>query len=111
MKRLLVLPALAAIVSLLGCYDHPYYAPPPPPAPIYAPPATLLDLANRNGFHAGIQDGARDAYNGYAFAPRRTGAYRDAPGYDPQLGPVEPYVNTFRNSYLAGYDKGFYRRN
>lgn len=43
-------------------------------------------------------------------ATRPHRAYHDAPGFDPNLGPFEAYANTFRNAYLRGYDKGFYRR-
>jgi hypothetical protein len=108
MKRLLLLPACAAALALSGCSHPKYYAAPPPPA--YAPGPSEIDLGGRNGYNMGAQDGARDAGFGYAYAPRRTRAYHDAPGYDPRLGPIGPYVNAFRNAYLQGYDHGFYRR-
>ena len=101
----------AAFLLLLagtGC-AHPYYPPPPPPPPgAQIPP--LLQLADRNGFDSGRADGERDAAAGYPFGARRTRAYRETPGYDPQLGPLGPYRNAFRNAYLRGYDRGFYRR-
>jgi hypothetical protein len=101
---------LATTASLLlaaglGC-AHNY--PPPPPAYAQAPP--LVQLAEHNGFEIGRSDGAGASANGLPFAPRRTRAYHDTPGYDPHLGPFGPYQNAFRNAYLRGYDKGFYRR-
>jgi hypothetical protein len=69
-----------------------------------------VQLAERNGFETGRADGARDANSGYPFSARRTRAYHDTPGYDPQLGPFHAYQNAFRNAYLRGYDRGFYRR-
>jgi hypothetical protein len=92
----------------LGC-AHNYPPPPPPPPPIaQAPP--IIQLAEHNGFEMGRSEGAGAAANGFPFAPRRTRAYHDTPGYDSQLGPFGPYQNAFRNAYLRGYDKGFYRR-
>ncbi|ADW68665.1 hypothetical protein [Granulicella tundricola] len=106
MKRLLLLPAFASLLLVAGCHDHAYYAPPP----AYAPSNALFDLAGRNGFQMGAQDGARDSGSGYRFEPRRTRAYHETPGYDPGLGPFGPYQNAFRNSYLHGYDTGYYHR-
>ena len=54
--------------------------------------------------------GLRDSNYGLRFSPRRTPAYRDTPGYDPQLGPFGAYRNAFRGAYLRGYDWGYYRR-
>lgn len=89
------IPVLLVATALLstGCAQCTYYAAPPPP-----PPQTslLIDSAEHNGFRAGMEDGARDSYNGF--------------GYDPQFGPLGPYQSYFRNAYLRGYDKGFYRR-
>ena len=82
----------------------------PPPPGIVAPSQALFDLASRNGFRTGHDDGARDVYYGVRYEPRRTPAYHNAPGYDPNLGPFEPYANTFRNAYLRGYDEGYTRR-
>jgi hypothetical protein len=108
MKRLLLLPACAAALLITGCSHPKYYAAPPPPA--YAPGPSVIDLGGRNGYSTGAQDGSRDASFGYPYAPRRTRAYHDTPGYDPNVGPRGPYVNAFRNAYLQGYDKAFYRR-
>lgn len=110
-KSVLATIGATALFALTGCADRTvYYAPPPPPPPLYGPSPALLDLASRNGFQSGTADGARDRYYGYRYAPRRTAAYRDAPGYDRALGPAEPYVNVFRNAYLRGYDGGYYHR-
>ena len=81
------------------------------PAPVsygsQVPP--LVQLADRNGFRAGFDDGNRDLYYRAGYDPRRNPAYRDAPGYDYHLGPIPPYVDAFRIAYLRGYDKAFYR--
>lgn len=103
-----VLPFL--LLSVFGCERNEVYAsaPPPPPPIAYArevPP--LVQLAQRNGFRAGQDDGARDAYYRADYGPRRNETYTGAPGYDYRLGPIQPYVDAFRNAYLRGYDKGF----
>ncbi len=97
---------MSAIVVLctVGCVRN--YPPPPPPV---APPP-LIQLADHNGFETGRTDGVRAVENGVPFSPRRTRAYHDTPGYDPNLGPFGAYQNAFRNAYLRGYDKGYYRR-
>jgi len=109
MNRPLLLLLAAAALFVSGCYDQPISAPPPPPAPAYAgqmPP--LLQLADSNGFRAGSDDGARDAYYHAGYTPRRDTKYRDAPGYDYRLGPIPPYVDEFRRAYLRGYDRAYY---
>ena len=93
--------------TALGCSHPTYVAAPPPPPPAQMPP--LIALADRNGFETGRADGQRDVESGRPFEPRRTRAYHDTPGYDPHLGPFEPYQNAFRNAYLRGYDRGFKR--
>jgi hypothetical protein len=97
----------AACLITTGCGPHPYYAPGPPP-PYSAPP--LIERADRQGFRAGSEDGARDAYNGYGHHPQRDRKFHDTPGYDPAFGPFGPYRNAFRNAYIKGYDQAFYRR-
>jgi hypothetical protein len=109
-RRSLMLAATSTFLLLaaVGC-AHNYPPPPPPPPPIaQAPP--LIQLADRNGFETGRSDGARDAANGAPFHARRTRAFHDTPGYDPQLGPFPVYQDAFRNAYLRGYDRGYYRR-
>jgi len=96
-----------ALLAATGCHPA-YYPPPPPPPPLQQPP--LVQLAERNGFETGRSDGARDANSGAPFIARRTRAYHDTPGYDPQLGPFPVYRDAFRNAYLRGYDRGYYRR-
>ena len=111
MNRTLLLSFAAATLFFAGCYSEPVYAPPPPPAPNYAgqvPP--LVQLADSNGFRAGSDDGARDAYYRAGYAPRRDRKYRDAPGYDYRLGPIPPYVDAFRRAYLRGYNSAYYGR-
>lgn len=110
MKRAILVAAssLALLVSV-GC-AHNYPPPPPPPPPPVAQVPPIVQLADRNGFETGRADGARDADSVLPFHARRTRAYHDTPGYDPQLGPFGVYQNAFRNAYLRGYDRGFYRR-
>jgi hypothetical protein len=104
----LALPLAAAVCFLtLGCASHPYYAPPPPPGYNGVPP--LIERAQHEGFRAGSEDGARDSYNG-GYHPQHDRKFHNTPGYDPALGPLGPYRDAFRQAYLSGYDKGFYRR-
>ena len=100
---------LCAAFALAGCNNEHASAPLPPPPPSYAgqvPP--IVQLAQRNGYRAGFDDGGRDAYYNAGYTPRRDEKYRDSPGYDYRLGPIPVYVDAYRNAYLRGYDKGFY---
>ncbi|MBS1799453.1 MAG: hypothetical protein JSS95_06460 [Acidobacteria bacterium] len=73
-----------------------------------APP--LVQQAESNGFRIGMDDGARDAYNGFGYRANHDRAFHETPGYDPRFGPFGAYQSYFRNAYLRGYDRGFYRR-
>ena len=99
----------AAMLSVTGCASHAYYPPPPAPAP-YARRPPLIDAADRNGFRSGADDGARDAYSSRRYHPQHDRAFKKTPGYDPALGPFEPYRRAFRDAYLRGYDNGFHRQ-
>jgi hypothetical protein len=68
----------------------------------------LVRLGERNGFRAGLDDGARDAYYHAGYGPRQDRKFEDAPGYDYRLGPIPPYVEAFRRAYLRGYEQGFH---
>jgi hypothetical protein len=109
MKYSRFLPILlsAAVLFSTGCAQRTYYAAPPPPPP---GPSPLVESAEHNGFRAGMDNGARDAYNGFGYHPKRDRSFHDTPGYDPRFGPYGPYQSYFRNAYLRGYDKGFYHR-
>ena len=109
MKRSRWIPVLLVAIALLstGCAQRTYYAAPPPPPP---QASALIDSAEHNGFRAGMEDGARDSYNGFGYHPKHDRKFHDTPGYDPQFGPFGPYQSYFRSAYLRGYDKGFYRR-
>ncbi|GAC1415114.1 MAG: hypothetical protein NVSMB62_02100 [Acidobacteriaceae bacterium] len=102
--RLLAPAVLGACLLTAGCAEH-AYGPPVPPVP-YSGNALVVE-ADRRGFRAGADDGARDARNGTGYHPRRDRRYAEAPGYDPGLGPFALYRNTFRNAYLRGYADGF----
>ncbi len=108
-SRLLLPAMIAAAISLAGC-SHPIlpYSPPPPPSNAPVPP--LVEMAENNGFKAGMEDGAHDARAMASYAPRSNTRFRKAPGYDPDYGPHGPYVQYFRGAYLRGYEKGFYHR-
>jgi hypothetical protein len=110
MKHNRLILAIASTMLLLGVGCAHNYPPPPPPPPPPSGPPPIVQLGDRNGFETGRSDGARDAANGVPFSARRTRAYHDTPGYDPQLGPFPIYRDAFRNSYLRGYDRGYYRR-
>jgi hypothetical protein len=102
--RIVLFVITAACISTTGCARHPYYPPPPLAG---APP--LIVRANREGFRAGSEEGARDRVNAVGYRPRRDREYRDTPGYDPALGPFGPYRDAFRNAYLRGYEQGYRR--
>lgn len=69
-----------------------------------------MQEATREGFRFGSDAGLRDAYRGIGYHPTRGHAFHNTPGYDPSLGPYEPYRDAFRSAYVQGYDRGFYRR-
>lgn len=106
----LAIPLITAICLLsAGCASHVYPGPPPPPLPYAGVPA-LIQNAEHQGFRAGTDDGARDAYNHSGYHPKRDRKFHDTPGYNPSLGPFGPYRNHFRDAYLRGYYNGFYHR-
>ncbi len=98
----------AATMFTAGCASHTYYVAAPPPPPQGPPP--LVSEAEHNGFRAGVDDGARDAYNGFGYRPKHDRNFHDTPGYDPRFGPLGPYQGYFRSAYLRGYSKGFYHQ-
>lgn len=102
--RLLAPAVLAACLLTAGCAER-AYGPPVPPPP-YSGNALVVE-ADRRGFRAGADDGARDAVNRTGYHPRRNRLYAETPGYDPSLGPFALYRNTFRNAYLRGYGDAF----
>ena len=69
----------------------------------------MIQLAERNGFQLGRDEGARDAYEG-GYRPEAHRSFHDTPGYDPGLGPFGPYREAFRRAYLRGYERSFNRR-
>jgi len=109
--RLPFLLISTAVLLATGCASDQGYAaaPPPPPPPIYRERPPLVDVAQHQGYRAGVDDGARDAYYGRGSRPERDRNFRDTPGYDPRLGPYEPYRDTFRRAYVRGYASGFRR--
>ncbi len=108
------LPLVAAACLLIaGCASHPNYyvaSPPPPPPGAYNSVPPLIARAQHEGFRMGAETGARDLYNGLGHHPQHSRAFHDTPGYDPALGPYNPYRDAFRNSFVQGYDQAFYRR-
>ncbi len=96
-------------LGLSGCSHRTYYAPPPPPPPqAYREAPPLIERAKHIGYRTGLDQGARDAYQG-EYHPREDRAFRETPGYDPRLGPFPPYRDAFRSAYLRGYDQSFHR--
>ena len=86
LKRFALPAALFATLLVTGCAAHNYnYAVPPPP-PGYPVPA-LIERADNEGFRMGSSDGSRDAYNGRGYRPKSDRKFKEAPGYDPALGP------------------------
>ena len=97
-------------LSISGCSHRRYYASPPPPPPpqAYREVPPLIQLAEQTGYRAGLEEGARDAYQS-GYHPRDDQGFRETPGYDPRLGPFPPYRDAFRSAYLRGYDSNFRR--
>jgi hypothetical protein len=109
-KALFLTAGAAAMLMIVGCSSHHYYyaaAPPPPPPAGYAQRPPLVEIAQRNGHIAGRDDGARDAYRGSGYRPNHDRNFRATPGYDPALGPFDVYRQSYRDSYLRGYDEGY----
>jgi hypothetical protein len=106
-RRLIPALLLSTVLFSAGCSQRSYYVAPPPPPP---GPSMLVDQAQQNGFRAGMESGQRDAYNGFGYRPRHDRAFHDTPGYYPQFGPHGMYQSYFRDAFMRGYDKGFYRR-
>src|SRR5271154_6924658 len=106
LKKIALPAALIATLLVTGCAAHNYnYAAPPPP-PGHAVPA-LIQQADNEGFRMGSSDGARDAYNGRGYHPKSDRKFKETPGYDPELGPFQPYRDHFREAYLRGYYRGY----
>lgn len=109
--RTSLLLAFSAALLLSGCSSNRYYAAAPPPPPYgYRIAPQQIDIAEHQGFRAGADDGARDAYAGKKYRPEHDRKFHDTPGYDPRLGPYGAYRDSFRNGYVHGYDNGFRRR-
>lgn len=95
---------------LAGCASEGYYAAaPPPPPPLHYERPPLIDVAVHQGYRTGEEDGERDAYYGRGYRPEHAHNFRNVPGYDPRLGPYEPYRDAFRGAYLRGYARAFRR--
>lgn len=94
-----------------GCASRPayrYYSAPPPPAYRAVPP--MVQMADREGFRAGVEDGGRDGYERHGYRPQEHRTFRDTPGYDPGMGPYPPYRDSFRRAYERGYSQGYGQR-
>lgn len=108
LSRLALSFAAAGVLLTAGCAKTYYASAPPPPPP---PPADtvppMIAHAQLEGFRAGQDDAVRDLYDRSGYHPRNNWKYRDTPGYQLGMGPFGPYQNTFRLSYLRGYDHGY----
>jgi hypothetical protein len=106
LKKIVLPAALIATLLVTGCAAHNYNYVAPPPPPGYAVPP-LIQQADNEGFRMGSSDGARDAYNGRGYHPKGDRKFKETPGYNPQLGPYQPYRDNFREAYLRGYNRGY----
>jgi hypothetical protein len=109
LRTIALTAALSATLLVTGCAQHNYAGPPPPP-PLYGGVPPLIQRADHDGFRMGVDDGARDAYNSRGYRPKTDRKFHDTPGYDPVLGPYQPYRDRFRQAYLRGYYQGYNRR-
>ena len=109
LRSLFVAASACVTFGVCGCAHRTYYvAPSPPPPQAYREVPPLIQLAEQNGYRAGQDEGARDAYQS-GYHPRDDRAFHDTPGYDPRLGPYPPYRDAFRSAFLRGYDRNFNR--
>ena len=71
----------------------------------------VYQIAQDQGYQAGLSTGASDSQRGQSYDPQRSHYYRNATyGYNSSYGNREAYKQAYRNGFLRGYQEGF-RRN
>jgi hypothetical protein len=70
----------------------------------------VYQIAQDQGYQAGVSTGASDAQRGQNYDPQRSHYYRNATyGYNSSYGNREAYKQAYRNGFLSGYREGFQR--
>lgn len=85
----------------------------PAPAPVYPPrtapaPGPMGNQPYKIGYQDGYSQGLGDKNNGHSFRPTQHGYYSDGDhGYSSVWGDKNQYKATYRQGYLAGYQRGY----
>ena len=65
-------------------------------------------IAQQQGYQAGLNTGASDAQRRQSYNPQRSHYYKDGDsGYSSSYGNRGQYKQVFRNAFLSGYDQGY----
>lgn len=68
-------------------------------------------VAYNNGYQSGLSYGQGDRGKGKRYEPTGSGVYQDGDrGYSSYYGDKSLYKSSFRQGYLAGYQRGYYGR-
>ena len=66
------------------------------------------NLATRNGFQDGANDGLQDRQAGHSSRATKHHSYRQGSrGYEESFGSKDQYKSSYREAYIQGYDKGY----
>jgi hypothetical protein len=70
----------------------------------------VYQIAQQNGYQAGLNTGASDAQRRQSYNPRRSHYYKDGDsGYSSSYGSKGQYKQVFRDAFMQGYDQGYRR--
>lgn len=68
----------------------------------------VYQIAQQNGYQAGLNTGANDAQRRQSYNPQRSHYYQNATyGYNSSYGNREGYKQAYRNGFVQGYNQGF----
>lgn len=88
-----------------------YRREPLPPTPVYQGrpgPGPMGNQPYQIGYQDGYSQGLGDKNNGHSFRPTAHGYYSDGDhGYSSVWGDKNQYKATYRQGYLAGYQRGY----
>jgi hypothetical protein len=70
----------------------------------------VYQIAQDQGYQAGLNTGASDAERGQSYDPQRSHYYKSATdGYNSSYGNKDAYKQAYRNAFVQGYREGFQR--
>ncbi|MGB9178400.1 MAG: hypothetical protein WCB68_04060 [Pyrinomonadaceae bacterium] len=68
----------------------------------------VYQIAQQNGYQAGLNTGASDAQRRQSYSPQRSHYYQNATnGYNSSYGNREGYKQAYRNGFVQGYNQGY----